>query len=319
MSAQGGGLGVRRRQTGVPLLRLEFLSGERAGQAVELPEGVHGLGSTRGARVQVPDPDVAREHATLTVAPGAARVDELRQGETSLNGARLSGWANLAEGDLLKLGRTELRVAFLTPPPPGEPEPGEPGEAAPAGRTAAARDEARVRREEQRAARDEARAARDEERATREAARRARPDLEPAGERRPYGNDQVALHLAQFFRRRPDMPFDFALLGKERVHGWYWGDGRPERKLGLGWRPLHVLFLMPHFPQLPPGGWPPSDRSGRLQEPGPHPQPELLADGFQVGPMFNRTGEHYSYVAFRDLPRRETAPLRMPPPASGRP
>ena len=330
MSAQGG---LRRRHTGAPLLRVEFLGGARAGQVVELSEGVHGLGSSRGARVQVPDdPDVAREHATLTVAPGAARLDDLRQGGTWLNGARLGGAANLAEGDLVRLGGTELRVAFLSPPEPATPDEEEPSvsggpssgagggfTAAPAGGGSAAAPagggSAADRREARRASEEAQRAARDARRAA-APERRLTPagDEEPAGEARPYGNDLVALQLAQFFRRRPDLRFDFSLLGKERVHGYYYGDGAPTRQLTLGWRPLHVLYLMPHFPQLPPGSWPPSDRSGRLHDPGPHPQPEALPDGFRVDLSFNRMGEYYSYVAFRDLPRREGPPLRMPPP-----
>lgn len=136
---------------------------------------------------------------------------------------------------------------------------------------------------------------------------------------RPFGNDWTAVLLANFFRMRPDMPFDWSLLEKDRTHGYYYGAGGSSRRVTLGFQPIHVLYLMPFFPQLPKGGWPPSDRSGRLKDPGPHEQPALLEDGFEVDATFDYPGEYYSFVAWRDAPYVPGEPLRLPAPPHGSP
>lgn len=279
-----------------------------AGESYELPEGEHGIGSARSGTVALPDKSVARRHAKLLIEGGSCTLIDLKTSEgTTLNGASLGPGATtkLQEGDLIKIGETVLTVFFL--------EVDEAAEAPALEETQRAHIPGLKRRERPSETGKRERSTSGSSSRRSQASGRGRKGSPTPIERRPFGNDWTAYLLANFFRKRPEMSFDWTLLEKARSHGYYFGDGEPTRKIVLGFRPCHVQYMLPFFPQLPLGAWPPSDRSGKLNDPGPHPQPDASDDGFEVDTMFNYPGEYYSFVAWRsDRPYVPGEPLRMP-------
>lgn len=159
------------------------------------------------------------------------------------------------------------------------------------------------------------------------------------------GADQAAVLLASYFRQRPDMreklpPRVFSL---KRTHGFYQGDGRPERKIFLGFEPALVLYVIPAFPGQPMEFTTPPNKKWdgfipEMIDPGLHTQPAFLPDGYRVSgthvahartgvlvdkdpadglepteelrQTFNNPGEHYAYVAFKS----DGQPLLPPEP-----
>jgi FHA domain len=78
------------------------------------------LGRREEADISIPwDPEMSRLHAELVPRAGEWTVsdDGLSQNGTWVNGLRLAGRRRLADGDLLRVGRTEL--AFCDPEPVG--------------------------------------------------------------------------------------------------------------------------------------------------------------------------------------------------------
>jgi pSer/pThr/pTyr-binding forkhead associated (FHA) protein len=89
---------------------------------VSLAERASGvtLGRREEADISVPwDPEMSRVHAELILKAGEWTVsdDGLSQNGTWVNGLRLSGRRRLADGDLLRVGRTVF--AFCDPGPTG--------------------------------------------------------------------------------------------------------------------------------------------------------------------------------------------------------
>lgn len=138
----------------------------------------------------------------------------------------------------------------------------------------------------------------------------------PAGEKAPptvrLGNDECATLLANYFKVRPNMREVYEktlprLFELKRTHGRYIGDGRPERKLWVGFEPAYVLFTIPAF--LPLEGHQPTveKSSGAVVWPDAfNPQPRFVQDGFIVteqdpngDPLYNKLGDWYLYVVFR--------------------
>lgn len=293
------------RRRGKPArIRLQSSTGE----SYELPEGEHGIGSARSGSVALPDKKIARKHAQLKVEGETCTLVDLKTSEgTSLNGASLGPGATtkLQEGDQIKIGEIVLSVFFL-----------EVKESAGDNAELAETQRAQIpglRRRERSGESQSGRRERTTSSRRSQAASRGRQGGGGPIVRRPFGNDWTAYLLANFFRKRPDMDFDWSLLEQARTHGYYYGDGAETRKITLGFEPCHVQYLLPFFPQLPLGAWPPSDRNGRLNDPGPHPQPEVTEQGFVVDTMFNYPGEYYSFVAWRsDRPYVEGPPVRLP-------
>lgn len=295
---------MARRRKQPPRIRLQSSTGE----SYELPSGDHGIGSARSGSVALPDKSVARRHAELKIEGETCSLVDLKTSEgTTLNGASLGPGAStkLQEGDQIKIGETVLTVFFLEVDEANEPD-------ADLAVTQRAQVPGLKRRE--RPAESGGRERSTSSASTRtKAASRSRKGVPTAVETRPFGNDWTAYLLANFFRKRPDMKFDFGLLEKARTHGYYYGDGEATRKITLGFEPCHVQYLLPFFPQLPLGAYPPSDRNGKLNDPGPHPQPDGFEQGFEVDTMFNYPGEYYSFVAWRsDRPYVEGEPVRLP-------
>ena len=78
------------------------------------------LGRREEADISIPwDPEMSRLHAELVPRAGEWTVsdDGLSQNGTWVNGLRLAGRRRLADGDLLRVGRTEF--AFCDPEPAG--------------------------------------------------------------------------------------------------------------------------------------------------------------------------------------------------------
>ncbi|MBX3467652.1 MAG: hypothetical protein KF878_12275 [Planctomycetes bacterium] len=126
--------------------------------------------------------------------------------------------------------------------------------------------------------------------------------------RRPLGNDQVAVILANYFRGRPGLELPPRVYQLKRTHGFYTGDGRPERKLTVGFEPALVLYVIPVYPEEI---WPTFTKDYKPIDPGLHRQPKFVADGFVVDAPYNILGEGYIYVAFRS----DGQPLELPGPS----
>ncbi len=128
------------------------------------------------------------------------------------------------------------------------------------------------------------------------------------------GNDECALLLANFLRTRPDLIEENKLPERlwelQRTHGRYLGDGRPERKIPIGWRPAYVLFTLPAYPDGPPTY---NKADWTFTQPGPNRQPHMVDDGFVVDARYNLPGEWFFYVVFKDDGQPlETAPAEEP-------
>jgi predicted component of type VI protein secretion system len=92
---------------------LETASGgwylELEGRRVDLLEGEHTLGRSRGCGVVLRDPSVSRGHALLSMRDGAITLQDLQSSNgTYVNGRRLEAEVRLVAGDRLILGETEL-------------------------------------------------------------------------------------------------------------------------------------------------------------------------------------------------------------------
>lgn len=130
----------------------------------------------------------------------------------------------------------------------------------------------------------------------------------PAKPRRRLGSDQASTILANYFRARPNLELPDRVWDLKRTHGFYQGDGRPERKLVVGFEPALVLYVIPGYPEKI---WPEVVKQGDEWvsiDPGLHRQPRFSSDGFIVDEPYNELGEGYVYVAFRS----DGQPLELP-------
>jgi hypothetical protein len=84
--------------------KLSGLTGPYSGQEFSLEPGEHIIGRGEGTDLQLMDPRVSRQHARLTVAPGACRIEDLGSTDgTYLNGEPVS-LAEVHDGDKLRFG-----------------------------------------------------------------------------------------------------------------------------------------------------------------------------------------------------------------------
>jgi pSer/pThr/pTyr-binding forkhead associated (FHA) protein len=101
---------------------LVYRDEERRQRIFTFAEGVRSvtIGRRREADVAIPwDPEMSRLHAELELRAGEWTIcdDGFSQNGTWVNGLRLAGRRRLADGDVLRLGRTTL--AFCDPGPVG--------------------------------------------------------------------------------------------------------------------------------------------------------------------------------------------------------
>ena len=94
------GIGTALRPAGVIVFR---------GQELPLQPGVNILGRDATAGVQIDDPTVSRSHASITLTPESAVLEDLAsKNGTFLAGVRLNGSAPLTEGQAVVLGDAQL-------------------------------------------------------------------------------------------------------------------------------------------------------------------------------------------------------------------
>ncbi|HXO21692.1 MAG TPA: FHA domain-containing protein [Thermoanaerobaculia bacterium] len=87
---------------------------------VELREGEVTVGRSRSCGVVLRDPSVSRGHALLSVTPVRIAIQDMRSSNgTYLNGRRLEAETELADGDRLVIGETEIYLRRALRPPGG--------------------------------------------------------------------------------------------------------------------------------------------------------------------------------------------------------
>jgi uncharacterized RDD family membrane protein YckC len=89
---------------------------------VELREGESIIGRSRASTVHIPETTVSRQHARVTVGDGGVvRVADLGSSNgTFVNGDKIEGEKQLADGDRLLVGDAELTIRILRPAELGE-------------------------------------------------------------------------------------------------------------------------------------------------------------------------------------------------------
>jgi hypothetical protein len=102
---------------GLPL-RFTTVAGKQLGREYELSllERVV-VGRDQACDLALPeDSEVSGRHCELTLAGRAVELTDLKsRNGTLLNGARVAARQRLESGDLIRVGRTELRVSFGEP------------------------------------------------------------------------------------------------------------------------------------------------------------------------------------------------------------
>src|ERR1044071_1966681 len=82
---------------------------ELAGRSIPLAEGALPRGRSPGGGVVLQDPSVSRGHALLFIRAGKVTLQDLRSSNgTYVNGRRLQAETEVAEGDRMVLGETEI-------------------------------------------------------------------------------------------------------------------------------------------------------------------------------------------------------------------
>lgn len=97
---------------------LHVIAGPDAGFGVALRPGRYSVGRAPDSDVPLQDTDVSRRHALFEVAPhGAARIaDAGSRNGTFVNGAAVTGPTELGDGDVVRIGRDQLRWSSARPP-----------------------------------------------------------------------------------------------------------------------------------------------------------------------------------------------------------
>jgi len=81
-------------------------------RVVALPEGVTRIGRSMTADVELEDMTVSRRHALIVRGEGkSVLLDDGSRNGVRLNGLRIERAEELKDGDVIALGRTQLRYA----------------------------------------------------------------------------------------------------------------------------------------------------------------------------------------------------------------
>lgn len=101
------------------ILQLQVIGGPGAGAIVALTIGRHVIGRGPGNDIALPDPDVSRQHASLTVTSHGVTVHDLgsRNGTSVAERAVPADGAPLSAGQALRCGNCVLMLAPLPDPP----------------------------------------------------------------------------------------------------------------------------------------------------------------------------------------------------------
>ncbi len=105
-----------------PVLYLAVVSGQRRGQRLSLVlDGPKTLGRAPGCDLVLGgDPEVSQRHCQVRIATPHLLIGDLGSTNgTRVNGVPIAAAYALADGDLLGIGRTELRVVWTPPPQQG--------------------------------------------------------------------------------------------------------------------------------------------------------------------------------------------------------
>lgn len=97
----------------IPLVNLEVIEGADKGVKLSLKEGEYVFGRARDADILLQDPEeyVSRKHFKVVVAKDLAKIRDLGgRNKTYLNDIEIAE-ASLTKGDLIRAGKTLLRVA----------------------------------------------------------------------------------------------------------------------------------------------------------------------------------------------------------------
>jgi hypothetical protein len=100
--------------------------------------------------------------------------------------------------------------------------------------------------------------------------------------------------LRNFYEARPQIDLPEHLHELQGTLGYYYGDGRPERELVIGFKPAYVLFTFPPYQESPL--W----VDDAFKEPPLHEQPPMTDRGFRVvGMTFNQPNGMYRWIAWK--------------------
>jgi pSer/pThr/pTyr-binding forkhead associated (FHA) protein len=94
------------------------------GRSVALVEGEITLGRSRGCGIVLADPCISRVHALVAVRSGRVYLQDLRSSNgTFVDGERIAGEQEIAEGDRISIGNYDLLLHLGPPidPPAGDP------------------------------------------------------------------------------------------------------------------------------------------------------------------------------------------------------
>ena len=98
------------------MARLAVRTGEDAGAVRELLDGVTHLGRDASNTIVIRDPSVSRRHARLTLEDDRCTLEDLEsRGGTFLNDARVEHETLVDDGDVIRLGHTELVYRTAAP------------------------------------------------------------------------------------------------------------------------------------------------------------------------------------------------------------
>ncbi|MFI2709562.1 FHA domain-containing protein [Micromonospora sp. NPDC018662] len=93
----------------MPLLTVS--GGAMRGLSFRIGRGVQVIGRAPTADVVLPDPHLSRRHASVQATPeGVVLTDLGSTNGTWLNDTRITGSVPISDGDVVRLGRTDLRL-----------------------------------------------------------------------------------------------------------------------------------------------------------------------------------------------------------------
>jgi hypothetical protein len=104
-----------------PAASLVISGGPGTGQSFAITGPAVTIGRHRSSDIQVDDPEVSRQHASITWSGSYYIIEDLGSANgTFVNGERISGPRPLKDGDLLRLGKIELAFQAAAPVPSDE-------------------------------------------------------------------------------------------------------------------------------------------------------------------------------------------------------
>lgn len=102
--------------------KLIVASGKSAGRSISLKRNKLLIGRSEDCDVRPLSDEVSRRHCVITVGPADTWIEDLKsRNGTFVNGKKIETETRvkLADGDMIRVGSLELRVATTAPPPAG--------------------------------------------------------------------------------------------------------------------------------------------------------------------------------------------------------